>query len=127
MYDEILQAIINMAEEAAGVSIVTGSMPPDNGIAMTGQAAPQTIMLDIGSNERMSIVCNGKNRDQQTAIDQLDAIHRSLTRRKDFPTGSDWQVYAIETVASPRLLGREQNSEWLYASSLLVKINTKGI
>lgn len=127
MYDEILQAIINMAEEAAGVSIVTGSMPPDNGIAMTGQAAPQTIMLDIGSNERMSIVCNGKNRDQQTVIGQLDAIHRSLTRRKDFPTGNDWQVYAIETVASPRLLGREQNSEWLYASSLLVKINTKGI
>lgn len=127
MYDEILQAIINMAEEAAGVSIVTGSMPPDNGIAMTGQAAPQTIMLDIGSNERMSIVCNGKNRDQQTVIDQLDAIHRSLTRRKDFPIGNDWQVYAIETVASPRFLGREQNSEWLYASSLLVKINTKGI
>lgn len=127
MYDEILQAIINMAEQAAGVSIVTGSMPPDNGIAMTGQAAPQTIMLDIGSNERMSVVCNGKNTDQQTVISQLDTIHRALTRRKDFPTGSGWQVYAIETVASPRLLGREQNSEWLYASSLLVKINTKGI
>lgn len=127
MYDEILQAIINMAEQAAGVSIVTGSMPPDNGIAMTGQAAPQTIMLDIGSNERMSVVCNGKNTDQQTVISQLDTIHRVLTRRKDFPVGNGWQVYAIETVASPRLLGREQNSEWLYASSLLVKINTKGI
>lgn len=127
MYDEILQAIINMAEQAAGVSIVTGSMPPDNGIAMTGQAAPQTIMLDIGSNERMSVVCNGKNTDQQAVINQLDTIHRALTRRKDFPTGNGWQVYAIETVASPRLLGREQNSEWLYASSLLVKINTKGI
>ena len=127
MYDEILQAIIDMAEQAAGVSIVTGSMPPDNGIAMTGQAAPQTIMLDIGANERMSVVCNGKNTDQQTVISQLDTIHRALTRRKDFPTGNGWQVYAIETVASPRLLGREQNSEWLYASSLLVKINTKGI
>lgn len=127
MYDEILQAIINMAEQAAGVSIVTGSMPPDNGIAMTGQAAPQTIMLDIGSNERMSVVCNGKNTDQQTVINQLDTIHRALTRRKDFPVGNGWQVYAIETVASPHLLGREQNSEWLYASSLLVKINTKGI
>lgn len=127
MYDEILQAVIDMAEQAAGVPIVTGSMPPDNGIAMTGQSAPQTIMLDIGSNERMSIVCNGKNTDQQTIIRQLDAIHHALTRRKDFPTGDGWQVYAIETVASPRLLGREQNSEWLYASSLLVKINTKGI
>lgn len=127
MYNEILQAIIDMASAAVGVSIVTGSMPPDNGIAMTGQSAPQSIMLDIGSNERMAIVCNGKNTDQQTVIEQLDAIHHDLTRRKDFPAGEDWQVYAIETVASPRLLGREQHSEWLYGSSLLVKIHMKGI
>ena len=127
MYDEILQAVIDMAENAAGVSIVTGSMPPDNGIAMTGQAAPQSIFLDIGSNERMTVVCNGKNGNQQTVIQQLDAIHKSLTRRKDFPTGDGWQVYAIETVASPRLIGREANKQWLYGSSLLVKINTKGI
>lgn len=127
MYNEILQAIIDMASATVGVSIVTGSMPPDNGIAMTGQSAPQSIMLDIGSNERMAIVCNGKNTDQQTVIEQLDAIHHDLTRRKDFPTGDDWQVYAIETVASPRLIGREQNSEWLYGSSLLVKIHMKGI
>lgn len=129
MYDEILQAIIDMAESAAGVPILTGSMPPDNGIAMTGSAAPSTIMLDIGSNERMSVVVNGKNSDQETVIRQLDAIHRVLTRRKDFPSGADWQIYSIETVASPRLLGREQNpqAQWLYGSSLLVKINTKGI
>lgn len=129
MYDEILQAIIKMAEAAAGVPVYTGSNPPKNGIAMTGQAAPQSIFLDIGSNERMNVVCNGKNGNQQTVIQQLDAIHKSLTRRKDFPTGDGWQVYAIETVASPRLIGREQNpqAQWLYGSSLLVKINVKGI
>ena len=129
MYDDILQAVIDMAESAAGVPILTGSMPPDNGIAMTGSAAPSAIMLDIGSNERMNVVVNGKNSDQETVIRQLDAIHRVLTRRKDFPSGADWQIYSIETVASPRLLGREQNpqAQWLYGSSLLVKINTKGI
>lgn len=129
MYDEILQAIIDMAENAAGIPIVTGSMPPDNGIAMTGQAFSNPIFLDMGSNERMNIVCNGKNGDQKAVIDQLDAIHKSLTRRKDFPMGNGWQVYAIETVSSPRLIGREENpqAQWLYGSSLLVKINMKGI
>ena len=127
MYNEILQAIINMAESAAGASIVTGSMPPDNGIAMTGQSASSSIFLDIGTNERMTVVCNGKNTDQITVIRQLDNIHRALTHRKDFPEGTGWQVYAIETIASPRLLGREANSQWLYGSSLLIKINTKGI
>lgn len=129
MYDEVLQAVIDMAESAAGVSIVLGSQPPDSGIAMTGQAASASIMLDIGSNERMSVLCNGKNANQQTIVNQLDAIHHSLSRRKDFPAGNGWQIYAIETMASPRLLGREQNpqAQWLYGSSLLVKFNVKGI
>ena len=129
MYDEILQAVIDMAESAAGVSIVLGSNPPTNGIAMTGSGGPQSIMLDIGSNERMSVLCNAKNGNQRTAVSQLDAIHRALTKRKDFPCGDGWQIYAIETVASPRLIGRESSEryQWLYGSSLLVKFNTKGI
>lgn len=129
MYDEILQAVIDMAEAAAGVPIVVGSNPPENGIAMTGDSSSMTIFLDIGTDERMTVLCNGKNGNQQTVIQQLDAIHRSLTHRKDFPTGNGWQIYAIETVSSPRFLGRENNNrfQWLYGSSLRVKINTKGI
>lgn len=129
IYDEVLNAIIDMAEAAAGVAIVIGANPPENSLAMTGQAAPNTIFLDIGSNERMSVVCNAKNGDQQTASRQLGAIHAALTRRKDFPSGALWRVYSIETVASPRLIGREGNDrfQWLYGSSLLVKFNTKGI
>lgn len=129
MYDEILQAVIDMAEQAAGVPIVLGSNPPQNGIAMTGNSSSTSIFLDIGSDERMTVLCNGKNGDQKTVIRQLDAIHAALTRRKDFPSGDGWQIYAIETVASPRFLGRENNSrfQWLYGSTLLVKINTKGI
>ena len=128
-YDEILQAVIDMAEDAAGVPIVTGSNPPQNGLAMIGTSASTSIFLDIGSDERMSVLCNGKNGNQQTIIQQLDTIHANLTRRKDFPSGHGWQIYSIETVASPRLIGRENNErfQWLYGSSLLVKINTKGI
>lgn len=129
MYDEILQAVIGMAEQATGKNIVVGSNPPKNSIAMTGSGAPSTIFLDIGSNERMSILCNAKNESQQAVINQLDAIHAALTRRKDYPSTGNWQIYSIETVASPRLIGVEQNprSAWIYGSSLLVKFNTKGI
>lgn len=129
MYDEVLQAVIDMAEAAAGVPVFLGSMPPDNGIAMTGQASTTATMLDIGADWRMNVLCNAKNGDQKTVIQQLDAIHAALTRRKRFPHGDGWQIYAIETVASPRLLGREENpqAQWLYGSSLLVKINIGGI
>ena len=127
MYNEVLQAVIDMAANTVGVSIVTGSLPPDNGLAMTGSSGSSPIFLDIGSNERMNIVCNGKNVEQQAVIGQLDAIHAALTRTKHFPYTDRWQIYAIETTASPRLIGREQNSQWLYGSSLLVKFNVKGI
>lgn len=127
MYNDVLQAVIDMAQAAAGIPVVLGSMPPDDGIAMTGNAASFPIFLDIGSNEEMSVVCNGKNTQQQAVISQLEAIHAALTRRKDFPSSDTWQIYAIETTASPRLIGREQNSQWLYGSSLRVKFNVKGI
>lgn len=126
MYDSILQAVIDMAETAAGVPIVTGSMPPDDGIAMTGQASEDVIFRDIGSNDRLVIICNGKSTDQRQVIQWLDAIHWSLTRRKDFPSNEAWQIYAIETISGPRLIGREANSQWLYGSSLAVKVNIKG-
>ena len=127
MYDEILQALISMAETAAGVQVFEGSLPPDNGLAMTGNASEAAVFLDIGSDESMSILCNGKHREQQTVTQQLDEIHRYLTRRKTFPQGNNWQIYAIETVASPRLINHEPNGQWVYGSSLLVKINVKGI
>lgn len=126
MYDEIVQTIINMAE-MTGVSIVLGSLPPDNGIAMIGNATTNSVFLDIGGDFRLNLVCNGKNADQQTVIQQLDNIHAFLTRRKDFPNSSRWQIYSISTTASPRLIGREANSQWLYGSSLLVKFCVKGI
>lgn len=126
MYNDVLQAVIDMAQAAAGAKVVLGSLPPDNGLAMTGNASSYPIFLDIGSNEQMNVVCNGKNTQQQAVISQLEAIHASLTRRKDFPSTDTWQIYAIETTASPRLIGREQNSQWLYGSSLLVKFNVKG-
>lgn len=126
MYNEVIQAVIDMAQAAAGAKVVLGSLPPDNGLAMTGNASSYPIFLDIGSNEQMNVVCNGKNTQQQAVINQLETIHASLTRRKDFPSTDTWQIYAIETTASPRLIGREQNSQWLYGSSLLVKFNVKG-
>lgn len=128
MYAEILRAVIDMAMLTNPYTqIVIGSMPPFNGIAMTGEGGPDRVHLDIGAEQTMNIVCNGKNVDQRAVIRALDKVHRFLTFRKDYPRGDDWQIYSITTIASPRLLGVEQNSQWLYGSSLLVKFYQKGL
>ena len=127
MYDEILQAVREMAESAAGVNILVGSMPPDDGIAMTGNGYNQDVYLDIGTDERITVVCNGKSARQETIIRLLDVIHDSLTRRKDYPATDKWQIYDIRTISSPHLIGREPNKQWLYGSSLSVRANVGGI
>ena len=129
IYEEVLNAVIGMAETATGENIVIGSNPPLGKIAMTGFSAPSSIFLDIGSNERMPVSVNGKSSSQEEVSGWLNTIHETLTRRKDFPTGESWQIYAIETIASPRLIGKEANprASWIYGSTLLVKFNTKGI
>lgn len=127
LYDDIVQAIISMAESAAGVQIVTGSMPPDDGIAMTGNGYSTDVYLDIGTDERITLVCNGKSTSQESIIRKLDAIHNSLTRRKDYPVTDKWQIYDIRTISSPHLIGREANSQWLYGSSLVARVNVGGI
>ena len=126
MYDEILQAVIDMAQDIAKVPIFVGSTPPYNGLAMIGQGGPNTTFLDVGTVEDMTITLNGKNADQNTIIRQLDLIHHWLTKRKDFPGGDGWHIYSIETIQSGRRLGTE-SGQILYGSTLRVKFYTKGI
>lgn len=123
MYDEILQALIDFACPTADV----GSMPPDNGIAMQAYGGIDKIHNDVGGTGRITLVVNGKNTNQHTVIDQLNAIHQLLTKRKDFPSGSGWQIYSIHTASSPRLIGREANSQWLYGSALTVNFYERGL
>ena len=137
IYDAVLNAVIDMAEAASGQKIVIGDNPPLGKISMNGFASPSSIFLDIGSNERMTVSCNAKGYNQQEVAGMMNAIHDELTRRKDYPqgfadlvgSGPIWQIYSIETVASPRLIGKEANprAAWLYGSTLLVKFNVKGI
>lgn len=128
MLDEILQALINMAMFTSPYSqIVIGSDPPINGICMVSTGSPRSTFRDMDTDWTLSVLLNGKNASQQAVSEALNAIHRFMTLRKDFPHGNGWQVYAITTQASPRLIGREQNNQWIYGSSLQVKFYAKGI
>lgn len=127
--NDVLQAVIAMAQAATNIRIFTGSNPSNESIAMTGSGSPSAIYRDMDAVRTISIVCNGKSANQKLIIDALDDIHAALTLRKDFPSGNGWKVFSIQTIASPRLIGREESNtnQWLYGSSLLVKFYTKGL
>ena len=122
-FDEILAAVIAMAQDTEPyAAVTTGALPADNGICMTwASGAPASTFLDKGMAYQMALVCNGKHTSQQAVASALGDIHLALTKAKTYPNAPQWQITDIETVAAPSYLSREQNSQWLYGSSLRVK------
>lgn len=104
-------------------SIVFGSDPPQNGICMIqGAGFPTEEHLDTGMLYRLPVVLNGKHTDQETLLEDLTAIHETLTKTHDYSdlTTEDIQVINIATTASPSIIGREQNAQWVCGSSFEV-------
>ena len=124
-YSELLNNIAEAAE-AVGIfsDIVYGSDPPYNGICMIpSSTGPIDTHLNKGMIYDLPVVLNGKNDDQQKLLDDLTAIHTSLTRRTDYSdlSTNKCQVVDIATTALPSIIGREQNSQWICGSSFNVK------
>lgn len=127
-YTEITDAVIDMAQEVVSDKIVVGALPPENGISMAPAAGASDItFFNKGQAMHISMVVNSKNEDQKTALDNLGKIHERLTLTEDYPSGDTWQITNIETNSTPVYLDREQNSQYLYGSSVRIDFYMKGI
>ena len=105
------------------VTIVYGSDPPFNGICMIQGAGFSTEKhRDAGMLYQLPVLLNGKNASQELILNYLTAIHGALTQTTDYSSLSTEaaQVINIRTTASPSILGREQNNQWICGSSFEV-------
>ena len=66
--DDVLQAVIAMAQAATNIRIFTGSNPSAESIAMTGSGAPAAIYRDMDAAVTMSIVCIGKSSNKRAQL-----------------------------------------------------------
>ena len=129
--DGIMQNIADYIDNTVKpyATIVFGSDPPDSGICMIqGSGAPEDTHLDKGMIYRLPVVLNGKNRDQSLLLTDLTRIHAALTTRTNYAdiSTADCQVVDIATSASPSIIGREQNSQWICGSSFTVSFYWRG-
>lgn len=120
--DGIMQNIADLIDNEVEpyASVVFGSDPPDSGICMIqGAGAPTDTHLDKGMLYRLPVVLNGKNKSQSLVLTDLSRIHEALTRKLQYQdlSTADCQVVNIATTASPSIIGREQNSQWVCGSS----------
>ena len=126
-YNDVLLAVVNLAQKTQPYSaIVIGSMPPENGISMAYSSGSLETYLDKKAAVTMSVVLNGKHDNQQTVLDSLGKIHTYLNMQKTYPETGNFQIVNILTTSPPSYLGREENSQWLYGSSLAIRFYMKG-
>lgn len=127
VYSDVLNSVIELMEETKPYSsIVVGSNVPENGICVLPTPATSRAFLDKNTDMEWTIALNGKNADQLTVFEALSKIHTSLTRKKDYPSDTNYQIYDISTVAGPRLIGRQENDQWIYGSSLRIRFYMRG-
>lgn len=127
VYDDVLLAVIGLAEAEQPYSkIGIGPLPPDNGISIAWSTGNLNTFLDKKTAVSMTAVLNAKHERQQVVSDALGRIHTALNMRKSYPETDNYQITNIETLGPPSYLGREENKQWLYGSSLTVKFYLKG-
>lgn len=129
--NQVLEAVIFLMNATNPFATVTrGALPTGPGLTCEiGPSRPGTMYMDKNSYVSLPIVMNGKHPNMQILSDAMNGIHSALTRAKDYPedpAGNRWQITDILTTTYPRVVGREDNNDWLMASVLSVRFYWRG-
>ena len=117
---DLIDAMNNFA------SITRGALGTGAGLAC--ELAPSMtseVYYDKNSYTPLTLALNGKHRNLQTLSDTLNNIIDTLTRRTSYPSGSGWEIVDITGGNLPRIIGREENNEWIMAGDLIIKLYRK--
>ena len=126
--NEVVEAVIGLMNATQPFAPVTrGALPTGVGLVCEiGPSTPEAVYLDKNSYIPLDITLNGKHPNLKTLSDAMNAIHSTLTRARVYPFGIGWQIVDITTYTLPQVVDREDNNEWLMASSLSVKLYQRG-
>ena len=124
----VVEAVIGLMNATGPFAAVTrGALPTGFGLTCeVGPSSPLEVYLSKDTYTPLDITLNGKHANLKTLSDCMNRIHSELTRETDYPTGDGWQITDIATATYPQRIGREENNEWLMASSLSVRFYQTG-
>lgn len=121
-----VEAVMDLIDELELFSTISrGALGTGNDLCCeVAPSSPEAVFLDKNQYIVLDLTINGKHSNLQTLAEAMNKIHESLTMRRTYPSGTDWQIVDITTLTEPQQIGREDSNVWLMASSLLVKVAT---
>lgn len=129
--NEVMEAVIGLMNGSRPFAVVTrGALPTVEGITCEiGPSRPQEVYLDKNSCYLpLDVTINAKHPDLKLLSDTLNDMHSTLTHARSYPedSGGRWKIVDITNLTMPQIIGREENNDWLMASSLSVRFFWKG-
>ena len=118
---ESVLEIINGMENFA--TMTRGPLGTSNGLCC--QIAPtyaETVFMDKRVYLPLTLAINGKHADQRTLLYTLNNIMHTLSRRMEYPSGEGWEIVDITNGNFPRIIGREDNNDFIAACDIVIKI-----
>ena len=124
--DRALWAVMDLIDALSLYSTISrGALGTGNSLVCEiASSSPDEVYLDKNQYITVDVTLNGKHSDLQTLSDAMNTIHESLTMRTEYPHENDWQIVDVITLTEPQVIGREDNNDWLMASSLGVRVLT---
>lgn len=126
--NQVVEAVIGLMNDQHPYAAVTrGALPVGAGIAVEiDPTMPEAMHMDKNTVIPLDVVINAKHPNYLILTDTLIGIHAALTRATSYPVSGAWQIIDINTYTLPRIIGREQNNDWLAASALRVTFYWRG-
>ena len=123
--NDVFTAVIGLMNTETR-TVIIGALPPDNGFAAyISGGSPDSTFIDKEFAYEILVSLEAKNVSQKAASDALNDIHQSLTQAREYPETNAYQITNVETVTTPYYVGREQNSQHIYGSTLRIKFYYK--
>lgn len=122
-----IEAVMDMIDALEPFATITrGALGIGNGLSC--EIAPSmvdSVFMDKNTYIPVTLAINGKHTDLQILSDTLNNIMDTLTRYTSYTSGNGWEIVDITNGNLPRVIGREDNNQWLMACDLVVKIYRK--
>ena len=130
-----MSCIINQAVEAVMdliddlglfAPIYRGPLGTDDGLCCEiGPTSPDEVYMDKNRYIPIDLTINGKHENLETLSEALNIIDEALTMRTIYPATATWKIVDISTATEPQIIDREDSNQYVMASALLVKVETK--
>ena len=128
-------SVINLAVESVAAlindmnlfaTITRGALGIGNSLCCeVAPSATETVFMDKEYYLPLTLAINGKHDNLQTLSDALDNILDTLSMSKTYPSGTGWEIVDITAGNQPRVIGREDNNQWLMNADVIIKIYRK--